>query len=123
MVYQIQLISIKGEKFPTHTTQIFNLFNLPNSFFNTSIFIADAGDIDQLVDKQLINNSNGTFSCGICGTIKATTRQNMRSHIETHLSLRFTCDVCNKEYSTRNSLRVHKSSLHKNVKDNRNIVY
>ena len=79
-------------------------------------------DVDQVVDSSLLQNTDGSFICGVCGK-KSATRQHMRSHVETHLNLSFTCDVCNKQYRTRNSLMVHKSTMHKNCKDNRMIYY
>ena len=70
-------------------------------------------DLDVLIDENLLRNTNGLFSCKICGK-DSSTRQNTRNHIETHLALAgFACSTCGKTYRTRNSLNVHKSSMHR----------
>ena len=85
-------------------------------FLQTYVSISE---IDLMVDKGLHQLEDGTFSCGFCGKLSST-KQHMRNHVEIHLNLRFSCDICNKQYNTRNSVGVHKSSVHKNGKGRKN---
>ena len=53
------------------------------------------------------------FTCKVCG--KEGVRQHMISHIETnHLEgIYIPCDFCEKTFSARVNLRMHKSKYHK----------
>ena len=74
----------------------------------------EGNDIDDLVDERVVQNSDGTFSCGVCGKNMAL-RRHIRNHVEIHLNKKQTCDICNKQYKTRNSLGVHRNTIHKDM--------
>ena len=76
----------------------------------------DACDINAEVDKRMLQNYNGSgYTCAVCGKIMVK-RSHMIQHIETHLDLLHTCDICQRQYKSRNSLCVHKSTAHKHGK-------
>ena len=61
--------------------------------------------------------------CKICGkdptgmkkSQKACLKINMRNHVETHVEgLSFSCQICGKEFRSKNSFSVHKSIFQKN---------
>ena len=73
------------------------------------------GSLDAKIDSLLSQTTAGELLCLMCGRT-STVRQNIRNHIETHVaSAGFSCDLCGKQYKTRNSLNKHKSFYHKNV--------
>ena len=72
-------------------------------------------EIDQKVMEYLGKNENGELKCNICGKFGGNRTRNMKFHIETHLEgIAVSCDVCGKQFRSRNSLFNHKSQYHKN---------
>ena len=79
------------------------------------------------IDAKLIENlealDGGQFRCRICGKdstgmtrtrTKAERRTNMKNHVETHLEgLSYPCQLCGKEFRSKNAFSVHKSLKHK----------
>ena len=65
--------------------------------------------------KELYEKIDGFYSCLPCDY---TTRDesNMRKHVEIHLEgLCYTCNICSKEFRSRNILNVHKTNFHKKL--------
>ena len=63
--------------------------------------------------EELYQNTDGVWSCLTCGftTVK---RSNIKRHVEVHIDgLLYTCNVCHKEFRSKNVLNVHISSMHK----------
>ena len=75
--------------------------------------IEDIKSINKKIDKYMESDDEGNYKCNLCGKT-AHQKWTIRLHIETHISgLKFPCNVCDKTYSTRNSLLGHKTKYHK----------
>ena len=62
--------------------------------------------------EQIIEKHEGLWQCKVCGkTIQSrNSKQNMRDHAEIHIKgISHSCNMCDKTFSTRHSLRSHKS--------------
>lgn len=68
--------------------------------------------LDKKIESLMGRASDGGLQCLVCGK-GGTVRQNMRNHIETHVGEVVSCELCGKQFKTRNSLNVHKSTKHK----------
>ena len=83
-----------------------------------TIAIASSDDVDainQKVNECMEQCSDGSYRCNICGKMSRTNlipalqKHNMMKHIETHMDgLTFNCQVCQKTFRSRDSLRNHK---------------
>ena len=84
-----------------------------------SINGSDLNEIDAKIEENLEFLEDGHFRCRVCGkdstgnlktTYGSIRKSNMKYHIEKHIEgLSFTCDLCGKEYRSRDSVRKHKS--------------
>jgi len=73
----------------------------------------ELAQLDAKIDSLLGSTDSGQLQCLMCGKT-SNVRWNIRNHIETHVAKSgFNCDLCGKQYRTRNSLNVHKSKHHK----------
>ena len=100
----------------------FEVFNSENDFQENSKHLenqlqlldpVDHTELDKTLYENMENNSDGTYSCKLCSKV-AKLKTNMKFHIETHLTgLSFPCNICGKNYRSRNSLRMHTSNYHK----------
>ena len=71
--------------------------------------------LDARIDSLVSKSSTGELQCMVCGKT-STVRQNIRNHVETHVANEgFNCEICGKQFKTRNSRSVHKSLHHKNM--------
>ena len=67
--------------------------------------------------RELYEKTDEGWRCLACGhTNSGSKSSNIRMHVETHLDgLSYNCNICNKEFRSRNDLNNHKnSSIHKN---------
>ena len=91
-------------------------FSIPHKKFKNLRPIYSPGELAQLdakIDSLLGSTDSGQLQCLMCGKT-SNVRWNIRNHIETHVAKSgFNCDLCGKQYRTRNSLNVHKSKHHK----------
>jgi len=72
--------------------------------------------------KSMILKLGDLFQCSVC-EFRSEKRKNIRSHVESHIPSQFrVCDLCNKSFKNRNSLRTHKSLYHKSVSTGKNIT-
>ena len=72
-------------------------------------------EIEQKTTEYIAKNENGDYICKICGKVSGKKITNMKYHIETHLEgISFSCSICGKQFRSRNSLKVHKTTNHKN---------
>ena len=116
----------KKEKMPDNT---FDSINIPiqshqpkrkkeimpeNTFDSADIPIqkmdsAYLNEIEEKLLEHIEENSDKTWSCKICNKIQPS-KGNMKLHVETHMEgLSFPCNICGKQYRSRNVLRYHKS--------------
>ena len=65
--------------------------------------------------KELYEKIDGVWSCLACDyTTTSPDMRNIRRHVEIHLDgLCYTCNICSKEFRSRNCLNMHKSTSHK----------
>lgn len=78
------------------------------------------------LDRHVKAHNDGTYkrgitrlTCGIC-TLTYTSDENLKKHYETahggeavpHSALNAHCEICDKDFPSRSSLRVHKSKVH-----------
>ena len=62
--------------------------------------------------EQMYKQVDDGFECRVCGK-NMRQKHNMKHHVETHLDTRHTCQYCNKDYKTSNSLHYHIYQAHK----------
>ena len=132
---QEKVIHKRNDSYEQSTTRQLNLepkANAPNTK-STAVAVPSETNSDlQALDEKLMSmmekgqkmlpkgkQANGTpkraisFICKVCG--KEGHLTNIKNHIEAnHLEgICISCDLCDKIFSSRNSLRVHKSIFHK----------
>ena len=83
-----------------------------------TVIKAGHGDTDEKINENLIENDDGTYSCGFCGkTGDAENKRKkflMQRHLETHLEgVSHPCPICQKSFRSRNSLNSHTSLYHR----------
>ena len=69
---------------------------------------------------ELFKKIDGLWTCLACDfTTRSKCNSNMKKHVETHIDgLSYSCNLCDNEYRSRNSLYQHKHNAHKaNNKD------
>ena len=71
-----------------------------------------AARLDNKIESLTGQTESGELQCLVCGKL-GQVRQNMRNHIETHVGEVVACELCGKQFKTRNSLNVHRSTKHK----------
>ena len=71
-------------------------------------------EIEQKVTEYLGKNESGDYICNLCGKVGGKNNRHMKNHIETHLDgISFSCNICGKQFRSRNSLNCHKTVYHK----------
>ena len=71
-------------------------------------------EIDAKIAENILKESDGTFSCLLCGKSGVKKKGDMKKHIETHLEgLSFPCQHCGKTFRSRNALQLHNSRRHR----------
>jgi len=85
--------------------------------FETSIISADFNSLDELnqrIEEEIIREADGLFRCAKC--LRTSNRKyNLIEHIETHFEgLSFPCQLCGKDFRSRNNLRKHGITQHRN---------
>ena len=63
--------------------------------------------------KELHQRIDGVWTCMVCD-YTSTKRDNVRKHVEKHMDgLSYSCDLCDKEFRSNNTLNSHKSMVHR----------
>ena len=75
-------------------------------------------EIDRKVDEYIESCQDGNLRCSFCGKVdnckRTSGKQNMRSHVETHLEgVSYQCQFCDMTFRSRNACSLHKSRKHK----------
>ena len=92
--------------------------NLRNIERNVSLINGDQQEIDRKVDEYIESCQDGNLRCSFCGKVdnckRTSGKQNMRSHVETHLEgISYQCQFCDMTFRSRNACSLHKSRKHK----------
>jgi len=86
-----------------------------SSYFANAKNFANNDEIDRKLQDYIIRGEDGIFTCAHCGKSGVKTKQNLVSHLETHVeNLEYPCPDCEKTFRNRQTLRSHKS-IHKNL--------
>ena len=71
-------------------------------------------EIDAKIAENILKESDGTFTCLLCGKSGSKRKDNLKKHVETHLEgLSFPCPYCGNIFRSRNSLQNHNSRHHR----------
>ena len=74
-------------------------------------------EVEQKVAEYLGKNENGNYMCNLCGKVGGKNNRHMKNHIETHLDgISFPCNICGKQFRSRNSFHSHKCFRSENAK-------
>ena len=67
-------------------------------------------EIEHILDKN-ITRKKGIWTCKVCGKMEKRYIRNLKFHVETHLAgLSLPCKSCERNFTTTNALRIHKSN-------------
>ena len=70
-------------------------------------------EVEEKINSNIVQNEDGKLACGLCGKT-ATTRQNIRNHIQTHMDgLSYPCNSCEKTFRSDVARRMHIHRKHK----------
>ena len=80
--------------------------------------LTDLSEVTEKINENLIENGDGTLSCGVCGKMGDADNKRqkyiMQRHLETHLEgLSYPCQACGKTFRSKNSLNCHVSTFHR----------
>ena len=90
---------------------------------NIDLTNTDDNEVGSIIENNLEQMEGGYFRCKICGkdskgmtnSNRGQIRWSMKNHIETHIDgISFPCQLCGKQFRSKNSFAVHKSKVHKN---------
>ena len=81
---------------------------------NIDVGSLDTGEVDRRM-RELYERTDEGWRCLVCNhTNKNPRSSSMRMHVETHMDgLVYTCNLCSKEFRSRNILKMHKSRNHR----------
>ena len=70
-------------------------------------------EVNEQIIQNIVKNSDGTYSCKICGKNSGKQMGHMKNHVETHLEgLCYNCPMCERTFRSRPSLIMHKRRNH-----------
>ena len=86
-----------------------------------SLTNTDNSEVGSMIENNLEQLEDGHFRCKVCGkdskgmTKTKDLKTNMKNHVETHVEgLSYSCQLCGKNFRSKNSFSNHKSVYHKN---------
>ena len=92
--------------------QFVNSVSVPDKHVTNKIHMdtIEESEIDLKIN-ELLSKENGILTCIICGKSKTSKDiSNMRRHVETHIEgLSYPCQMCGKQFKSRNAFNCHKS--------------
>ena len=119
-VYQEKMENQITNKSIVGQTQAQRKIRITNEKQTIAINGEDNIEIDSKVNEYLETLSDGSLKCTLCGKIASKTnmkqsiKQNMTNHVETHLDgVSYRCQICGKDFRSKNSLNNHKSLFHR----------
>jgi len=68
--------------------------------------------ISRKCKSLILKNRDGYFQCLVC-EFKNEKRKPVRTHVECHVPFSTVCNICNKSFKNRGSLKSHKNHAHK----------
>ena len=87
------------------------VFNYKNKFF----LCADLNAVLDSMMSKVWAEGIAKFCCNTCGKVMAEKRD-MKRHLESHLDMSYSCDICKKVCTTSNALRKHYYMHHRSWK-------
>ena len=72
-------------------------------------------DVNDIIEAEIRKIDANLWECLKCGKT-ATTKHNLKKHIETHFDLTYPCQFCPKICPTSNALNAHMFRSHKSEK-------
>jgi len=81
--------------------------------------VAVANNVEEQIN-QYLEECPGGYRCTFCGKTcigrPSTSKRDTQRHIETHIEgLSYECQICHKILRTKNALKTHKSTFHRNT--------
>ena len=71
--------------------------------------LSSTNEVDEKINQYILKHPDGSYGCELCGK-KATKKQHLQNHIETHLEgISYSCNQCGKQFRSRNSVYVLKN--------------
>lgn len=101
--------------FPQSKSRNYEKYNpeKAESKFTMAVNSENETEVEEKINSNIVQNEDGKLACGLCGKT-ATTRQNIKSHIQTHMDgLSYPCNSCEKTFRSSMARRMH---IHRNHK-------
>ena len=67
-------------------------------------------DVNEMFKDNIISNTDGSFSCKICGKLSSKTNAfgNMKSHLQVHVGgQNLSCKICLESFKSKEALKLH----------------
>ena len=78
-----------------------------------SLAVKDNSEKKGAIEQNLGELPSGVYHCKVCHYVSQN-KFSVRNHIETHIEgLSYSCSECHKTFRSSNSLKTHKSNIHK----------
>ena len=72
-------------------------------------------ELNEIVKEEMTRDEDGMWKCKRCPKVSRNI-SHIKDHVETHIEgISFSCNLCDKSYKTRDTLRSHNYKKHKSV--------
>ena len=110
------VVDRKAESFPTRPdyteVKVVKTDHTRTGNIEKVVSVTDMAEVDEKTE-QLMEKIDGIFHCKACD-YSSRNSIHMKEHVERHIDgLSYSCQICDKKFSSRNSLREHLYSFHK----------